>query len=103
MNDTYNEYGELIQYKDKYNKDVIIEYDSDGKILYSKTDNDMIKYAYDNNDKIINEYVYSIFGNKEVLLRTIWLYYHPDGYLDHIVSDDGIDFWLDRYGNEVCK
>ena len=93
----YNDVNQLISYIDDNGNKVHLEYDDHNRVSRSYTDYDYIIYFYNENDQISYEEVYTNYGN---LIRKVWLYYNRE-YLDHVVSDDGIDVWLDKDMNKI--
>ena len=93
----YNDVNQLISYMDDNGNKVHLEYDDHNRVSRSYTDYDYIIYFYNENNQISYEEVYTNYGN---LIRKVWLYYNGE-YLDHVVSDDGIDVWLDKDMNKI--
>ncbi len=96
-NAQYDDVGHLISYIDNLGNKVNLYYDEYNRVNRSQTDYDYIIYYYDDNDRV---YYQEIFNINNKLMRKVWWYYN-DKYLDHIVSDDGINIWLDENMNKI--
>lgn len=96
QHETYNDEGKLISYEDDRGNIVHLEY-KDNRLYKSYTEFDYIIYYYNENGDISYQ---EVFTNGGKLIRKVWTYYN-DNYLDHIISSDGVDIWLDKNGNKT--
>lgn len=93
-----DENGNIIYYVEDNGATISMEYDDKGNIIKSIKNYEIETRFYYNNDKIVYAEIYDYDTNE--LYRKVWIYYR-NNYINHIVSDDGIDVWLDKKGNET--
>lgn len=97
----YNEYGEIVKFRNNSNFEYIKEYNAAGKETLYKSRFEMIVYAYDENNNLLSQtnngnllYEYTYQDNKLVTKRnaisdeTETYSYNADGLIEKIVSKE---------------